>query len=310
MKFAKSSLCLALLSGLSFNALAEVDIYGKANVTVQSSDDGEGSFTEIKSNASRFGLKGSEKITDGLEVVYKFEFQVDVSDADSKGDNDDNISARNQYVGLKGAYGQVVVGRNDTALKQSQGKLDLFNDLEGDIKNVFKGENRLGDSITYTSKSYEGFKVLATFIAEDDVDADNGYSMAVTYGDSALKKSAVYAAIAADSEVNGYDVVRATVQGKIEDFRVGAMYQTQEKVDGSAEADGYLVNAAYLMGSNTFKMQYQTMDFDDSDDKSAISVGVDHKLNKNLKVFGFYSSFDMDNNVDQDYLGLGMEYKF
>ena len=310
MNFVKSSLCVALVSGLSFSAFADVDVYGKANVTVQSSDDGEGSFTEIKSNASRFGLKGSEKITDGLEAVYKFEFQVDVSDADSKGDNDDNISARNQYVGLKGAYGQVVVGRNDTALKQSQGKLDLFNDLEGDIKNVFKGENRLGDSITYTSKSYEGFKVLATFIAEDDVDADNGYSMAVTYGDSALKKSAVYAAIAADSEVNGYDVVRATVQGKIEDFRLGAMYQTQEKVDGSAEADGYLVNAAYLMGSNTFKVQYQTMDFDDSDDKSAISVGVDHKLNKNLKIFGFYSSFDMDNNVDQDYLGLGMEYKF
>ena len=309
MKFAKSSLCLALLSGLSFNALAEVDIYGKANVTVQSSDDGEGSFTEIKSNASRFGLKGSEKVSDGLEAVYKFEFQVDVSDADSKGD-DDNISARNQYVGFKGGFGQVVIGRNDTALKQAQGKLDLFNDLEGDIKNTFKGENRLGNSVSYASNSYEGFKVLASFIAEDDVDAKNGYSVALTYGDAGLKKSAVYAAVAADSEVNGYDVVRATVQGKIEDFRLGAMYQTQEKVDGSAEADGYLVNAAYLMGSNTFKVQYQTMDFDDSDDKSAISVGVDHKLNKNLKVFGFYSSFDMDNNVDQDYLGLGMEYKF
>ncbi|PHQ94472.1 MAG: porin [Pseudoalteromonas sp.] len=309
MKFAKSSLCLALFSGLSFNALAEVDIYGKANVTVQSSDDGEGSFTEIKSNASRFGLKGSEKISDGLEAVYKFEFQVDVSDADSKGDKD-NISARNQYVGFKGGFGQVVIGRNDTALKQAQGKLDLFNDLEGDIKNTFKGENRLGNSVSYASNSYEGFKVLASFIAEDDVDAKNGYSVALTYGDAGLKKSAVYAAIAADSEVNGYDVVRATVQGKIEDFRLGAMYQTQEKVDGSAEADGYLVNAAYLMGSNTFKVQYQTMDFDDSDDKSAVSVGVDHKLNKNLKVFGFYSSFDMDNNVDQDYLGLGMEYKF
>ncbi|MEL0604845.1 porin [Pseudoalteromonas undina] len=310
MNFVKSSLCIALVSGLSFSAFADVDVYGKANVTVQSSDDGEGSFTEIKSNASRFGLKGSEKITDGLEAVYKFEFQVDVSDADSKGDNDDNISARNQYVGLKGAYGQVVVGRNDTALKQSQGKLDLFNDLEGDIKNVFKGENRLGDSITYTSKSYEGFKVLATFIAEDDVDADNGYSMAVTYGDAALKKSAVYASVAADSEVNGYDVVRASIQGKVESFKLGAMYQTQEKVDGSAEAGGYLLNAAYSMGKNTFKVQYQAMDFDDSDDKTAVSVGVDHKFNKNIKVFGFYSSFDMDNNVDQDYVGLGMEYKF
>lgn len=310
MKFVKSSLCLALLSGLSFNALADVDIYGKANVTVQSSDDGEGSFTEIKSNASRLGVKGSEKINDSLEAVYKFEFQVDVSDADSKGDNDDNISARNQYVGLKGAFGQVVIGRNDTALKQSQGKLDLFNDLEGDIKNVFKGENRLGNTVSYSSNSYEGFKVLATFVAEDDVDADNGYSMAVTYGDVALKKSAVYASIAADSEVNGYDVVRASIQGKIENFKLGAMYQTQEAVDGSAEADGYLLNAAYSMGSNTFKVQYQDMDFDDSDDKSAISVGLDHKLNKNIKVFGFYSSFDMDNNVDQDYVGLGMEYKF
>ena len=276
MKFVKSSLCLALLSGLSFNALADVDIYGKANVTVQSSDDGEGSFTEIKSNASRLGVKGSEKINDSLEAVYKFEFH--------------------QYVGLKGAFGQVVIGRNDTALKQSQGKLDLFNDLEGDIKNVFKGENRLGNTVSYSSNSYEGFKVLATFVAEDDVDADNGYSMAVTYGDVALKKSAVYASIAADSEVNGYDVVRASIQGKVENFKL--------------EADGYLLNAAYSMGNNTFKVQYQDMDFDDSDDKSAISVGLDHKLNKNIKVFGFYSSFDMDNNVDQDYVGLGMEYKF
>ncbi|WP_409423872.1 porin [Pseudoalteromonas sp. RW-H-Ap-1] len=309
MKFVKSSLCVALLSGLSFNALADVDVYGKANVTVQSSDDGEGSFTEIKSNASRFGLKGSEKITDGLEAVYKFEFQVDVSDADSKGDKD-NISARNQYVGFKGSFGQVVIGRNDTALKQAQGKLDLFNDLEGDIKNVFKGENRLGNSVSYASNSYEGFKVLASFIAEDDKDAKNGYSVALTYGDSGLKKSAVYAAVAADSEVNGYDVVRASIQGKVENFKLGAMYQTQETVDGSAEADGYLLNAAYLMGSNTFKVQYQTMDFDDSDDKTAVSVGVDHKFNKNIKVFGFYSSFDMDNNVDQDYVGLGMEYKF
>ena len=69
------------------------------------------------------------------------------------------------------------------------------------------------------------------------------------------------------------------------------MYQTQEKLDGSAEADGYLVNAAYLMGSNTFKVQYQAMDFDDSDDKSAVTVGVDHKLNKNLKVFRLLLKF-------------------
>ncbi|MEL7307146.1 MAG: porin, partial [Pseudomonadota bacterium] len=95
---------------------------------------------------------------------YKFEFGVDVSDADSKGDNEDNITARNQYVGVKGSFGQVVIGRNDTAMKQSQGKVDLFNDLEADIKNGFKGENRLGNTISYASNDFSGFKVLATYV--------------------------------------------------------------------------------------------------------------------------------------------------
>ncbi|ASD68318.1 porin [Pseudoalteromonas piscicida] len=309
MKLTKTALALSLLSAFTFQANAEVDVYGKANVSVQSSDDGAGSATEIKSNASRFGFKGSEKLDSGLEVIYKLEFQVDVSDADSKGDKD-NITARNQYVGLKGNFGEVVIGRNDTALKQSQGKLDQFNDLESDIKVLFKGENRLGDSISYKSPSFNGFRVLGSFIAEDSKEGENGFSTALTYGDAGLKESTIYAAIAADSEVNGYDTVRFTVQGKVADFKLGAMYQTQEKVDGSAEADGYLLNAAYKLGNATLKAQYQVIDFDAGDKVDGVSVGVDYKLAKNAKVYGFYSTFDADNQVEKDYLGLGIEYKF
>ncbi|PAX99394.1 porin [Pseudoalteromonas sp. HM-SA03] len=309
MKLTNTALALSLLSAFTFQVNAEVDVYGKANVSVQSSDDGAGSVTEIKSNASRFGFKGSEKLDSGLEVIYKLEFQVDVSDADSKGDKD-NITARNQYVGLKGNFGEVVIGRNDTALKQSQGKLDQFNDLEGDIKVLFKGENRLGDSISYKSPSFNGFRVLGSFIAEDSEEGENGFSTALIYGDAGLKESTIYTAIAADSEVNGYDTVRFTVQGKVADFKLGAMYQTQEKVDGSAEADGYLLNAAYKLGNATLKAQYQVIDFDAGDKVDGVSVGVDYKLAKNAKVYGFYSTFDADNQVEKDYLGLGIEYKF
>ncbi len=308
MQFAKSTLALALAAGLSFPALADVTVYGKANVSLQSSDEGEGSFTEIKSNASRFGLKGSENLSEGLDVIYKLEYQVDLSDADSKNGND-NIVPRNQYVGLKGNFGEVVIGRNDTALKQAQGKVDLFNDLEADLKHIFKGENRLGNSITYTSNSLNGFKVIGSFIAEDTVDGKNGYSVAVTYGDAGLKKTPVFASVATDSDVKGYDIVRATVQGKVAGFKLGAMYQTQENTATGADADGYMVNAAYGIGNTTLKAQYQTMDFDGSD-KSGISAGVDYKLNKNTKLYGFYTSFDMDSGNDDDYLGVGIEYKF
>ncbi|WP_462159233.1 porin [Pseudoalteromonas sp. GB56] len=308
MKFAPSALVVAVLSGLSFNALADTSIYGKVNVTAQSSDEGEGSFTEIKSNASRLGFKGSEKLTDSLDVVYKLEFQVDVSDADSKGDSD-NITARNQYVGLKGNFGQVVVGRNDTALKQSQGKVDLFSDLEGDIKSIFKGENRLGNTVTYSSKSFNDFQVIATYIAEDSVDGDDGYSVALTYGDSGLKNSKVFASIAADSDVKGYDIVRATVQTKLAGVKLGAMYQTQEPAEGGEDADGFMVSAAYAIDKTVLKAQYQTMDFG-GEDRSGITAGVDYKFSKTTKLFGFYTKFDNDAQDDKDYLGVGIEYKF
>lgn len=309
MKLVKSTLFLSVLSALSFNAQADVKVYGKANVSVQSTDEGDGSATEIKSNASRFGFKGAEKLDDGLEVIYKLEFQVDVTDADSKGDKD-NITARNQYVGIKGSFGEVVIGRKDTAFKLSQGKIDLFNDLEGDIKNLFKGENRLGNSISYKSNSFNGFKVQGTFIAEDDTDGQNGYSAALTYGDSKLKSSNIYAAVSTDSEVKGYDAVRFALQGKIAGWKLGAIYQMQERVDGSDEADGYLFNAAYKVGANTFKAQYQVIDFDQGDKIDGFSVGVDHKLNKVTKLYGFYSTFDGDNQVERSYLAAGIEYKF
>ncbi|CCQ10178.1 putative outer membrane porin [Pseudoalteromonas luteoviolacea B = ATCC 29581] len=305
MKFTKSALLLAILAGVSGSAVANVDVYGRANVSVQSSDEGEGSTTEIKSNASRFGVKGSEKLDNGLEVIYKMEFQVDVAD-----DEGDNIKARNQYVGLKGGFGEVVVGRNDTAFKQSQGKLDLFNDLEGDIKRLFKGENRLGDTVSYKSMDLNGFRFLATYIAKDTSDGKSGVSTAVTYGDSGLKNSNVYVSLAADSEVKGYDAVRFGVHTKVSGVKLGAMYQTQEKVDGTADADGYLLNAAYSMGANTFKVQYQTMDVDGADSLDGISLGIDHKLSKEAKLYGFYSTFDADSQTEDTYFGIGMQYSF
>lgn len=308
MKHTYNKIAVALLSSLSISAFAaDVDIYGKANLSVQSSDEGEGSFTEVKSNASRIGLKGTHELGDGLTVIYKAEFQVDLDGDSAKGDS---ITDRNQYVGLAGNFGEVLLGKNDTMLKQSQGKVDLFSDLNGDIKNLWKGENRMADTISYKSPKFNDFRVGVTYIAEDSVDAEDGVSVAVFYGDKKLKKSKVFASVAVDSEVKGYDITRATVQGKVGGVVLGAMVQTQEKIDGSAEMDGYMVSAKYKMDKVTFKGQYQAANFDGGDDKSGITVGADYSLAKSTKVYTFYTSFDMDSGEDQDYLAAGIEYKF
>jgi len=313
MKLVKNTLALTICSIITLPTFAaDVDVYGRADVSVQSSDAGEGSFTEVKSNASRIGLKGTHKLNDDLEVVYKAEFQVDLDGDSAKGDS---ITDRSQYVGLKGGFGEVLLGKNDTMLKQSQGKVDLFSDLNGDIKNLWKGENRMADTISYKSPKFSDISVGVTYIAEDAIDAEDAISVAVFYGDKKLKKSKIYASIAMDSEVKGYDTTRAIVQGKVAGVTLGAIYHTQENVDGTAkvgevEMDGFMVSAKYTIEKVTLKGQYQTADYDGGDTLSGVTIGADYPLAKSTKLYAFYTSFDMDTGADEDYLAVGIQYKF
>ena len=310
MKLSYSTLTAALLSTLSISTFAaDVNIYGKANLTVQSSDSEDGSFTEVKSNASRIGFMGGQALDNDLELLFKAEFQVDLDGDSEKGNS---ITDRNQYLGVKGKFGTVLLGKNDTVLKQSQGKVDLFSDLNGDIKTLWKGENRMSDTITYKSPKFNGFQVGVTYIAEDAIDAEDGTSIALFYGDKALKKSKYYAAVALDSEVNGYDTMRLTVQGKVAGFTLGAIAHTQEKVSDGSEVDGFLVSAKYSIDKITLKGQFQTAEHDGGEDRSGMTIGADYKLGKSTKVFAFFSTFDldMDSAEDYDYLAVGLEYKF
>ncbi|MDP7591326.1 MAG: porin [Litorilituus sp.] len=319
MKFVKSSLALAAFSALPVSVMAteipSIDIYGRANLSIQSSDEGEGHFSEVKSNASRIGLKGSYELNENLEVVYKAEFEVDF-------DGDGDVwKARNQYVGLKGTFGEVLLGKNDTMLKQSQGKTDLFSDLNGDIKYLWVGENRLSDTLTYKSPSFSGFQLGATYQAEDQVNGKDSLSVAAFYGDKKLKKSTIFASVAYDSEVKGkskdggagsgyYDTVRATVQGKVSGVTLGLMIQNQENIETGAKMNGVMVSAKYNVGATTVKGQYQMADHKEGDDRSGITAGVDYKLAKSTKVYAYYTSFDMDTANDEDYLAAGIQFNF
>ncbi|WP_159818734.1 porin [Colwellia sp. 20A7] len=307
MKLVKGALSLMLCSvGIGSAYAANVDIYGRANVSLQSSDDGEGRYSELKSNASRIGFKGTHDLNDDLEVVYQAEFQIDID-----GDSDDAFTARNQFIGLRGAFGEVLLGKNDSILKQSQGKTDLFSDLNGDIKTLWAGENRLSDTVTYKSPKFNGFQLGLTYIVEDSVEGEDALSIGAFYGDKNLKKSQVYAAIAYDAEVKGFDTIRATVQTKISDVIVGLVLQNQEDIATGAEMDGVMVSAKYTIGATTLKGQYQIADHKGSDKNSGLTAGADYKLASDTKLYAFYTTFDVKTeNQDADYLGVGIQYDF
>ena len=293
-------------------------VYGKANLSVVNQDFGSYDEWTLNSNASRLGLKGKTEISDGLEIVYQAEYEICIDSGDCKGQT---FKQRNTFVGIKGGFGMVLVGKHDSPTKLAAGKVDLFNDLEGDIKNAFEGENRLSNIIAYTSPTMNGFTTTLAMIpgegadvdqdGQDDTGLSDGLSYSVNY-----TKDSIYLAIAGDQDVDKQDLLRFVAQYQIDALKLGVMYQQNEDNLGTKDESGYFVSAAYKLDNNiTLKAQYGTIEDDvDGDKEQTLSLGADYKLAKNTKVFAFYTNNTdsaVDSNDDEfSALGIGMEHKF
>ena len=296
------------------------DIYGKINVSIVNADTGSDDTYKLNSNASRLGVKGKTEIADGLYAVYKAEFEMCVDDGDCKGQT---FTQRNIMGGIKGSFGTVWAGKHDTPTKLAQNKIDLFNDLEGDIKSTFEGENRVSNIVAYTSPTMNGFSTTVAMIpgegADVDGDGDGKDDTGLTDGTSysvSYTMNNLYVAIAGDQDVDSQDLIRLVAQYKMDALKVGVMYQQNEDNLGTKDESGFFVSAAYQLDEKTIlKAQYGSIEDDaDGDEEETLSLGADYKLAKGTKVYVFYtdntdSSVGKEDKEDSTF-GLGMEHKF
>ena len=247
---------------------------------------------------------------DGLEAIYQAEYEVDPVDGTADEKNGRTFKQRNSFVGIKGSYGTLFLGTHDTALKKSQSKIDLFNDLAGDIKNILQGENRMSDFIGYTTPTLgEGFS--ATFNAikgteEEGNSIGDSTSISLNY-----KTKSFYAAIAFDSELKGYDTTRISIQVPFNRTQIGIIYQDTEKLSSGLEEDGYVLSLSQKIGEKgVFKIQLAESDMKLGSGKQT-SIGYDYKLSKKAKAFVFYTDLSGDSlSKEKEISALGFEYKF
>ena len=293
-------------------------VYGKANLSLVDQDSGDTSGWNLNSNASRLGIKGESKISEELAVVYQVEYEVCIDSGDCKGQT---FKQRNTFLGLKGNFGMVSAGKHDTPTKLAAKKVDLFNDLEGDIKNAFEGQNRVSNVVAYTSPKMNGFSAtLAMIPAEgEDVDQDgqddtglkDGLSYSINY-----TKDNLYLAIAGDQDIDEQDLVRMIAQYQIDALTLGFLYQQNQDNLGAKDESGYFFSAAYSLNPDiTLKAQYGEIEDDiDGDKEQTLSLGADYKLSKNTKTFIFYTdNTDSEVGLSEDAFtafGIGMEHKF
>ena len=303
-------LFMLLLFPVLYLQSEEPTVYGKLWISVESQDTASGTEVDMVSNASRLGIKGSMDFGEGIEAIYQAEYEVDPVDGTADESKDRTFKQRNSFVGLKGSMGTIFLGKHDTATKKSQKKIDLFNDLAGDIKNRLQGENRMSDLVGYTTPKINGFS--ATFNAikgtEGLGDDSIGDSTSTSFS---YDSENFYIALAFDSELKGYDSTRLTLQIPFDRSQLGIMFQDSEKLSTGVEEDGYVISFSQKVGDKgTLKFQQAESDMK-LDSGKQFSFGYDYKLSSKAKAFFFFTDLSGDNtSKEKEITGIGFEYKF
>ena len=308
-------LSLAIIAA-SLNATtvlaADPKVYGKANLSLNSSDNNGSDTIKLNSNASRFGIKGSFDATDSIKAIYKFEYETFIDDGDDGSESNSELKQRNIYAGFQGNFGTIIAGNHDTPTKLAQGKVDRFNDLVlGDIKNVIQGENRSKNIIMYTTPKMNGLAATVAFVPseKENGDVSDGISAAITYKADGYSFTVAHDnGETIDSSVES--LTRLVGEYKGDGFKLGALYQVAD--EGNNDEDGFVLSGEYKLSNGLIlKGQFAQSD-DESKEITQTAVGVDYKLGKKSKIFSYYTNVETDTGVttDENTFAVGYEIKF
>lgn len=200
----KTLAALAVLGAFAGSALAaEVQLYGildtgvgYSHIDIDKPDVNDVDSLEMKSgvgSGSRWGLKGTEELGNGLTVGFILEdgFDSDTGSEDSTG----VMFNRESSLFLQGNFGKIALGRMG-ALNSGQsswskvGMINAFGTSYGEFtaqaSNVFSLAGQWDNMIAYESPDFAGFKVFAQYGMgsndhENESSSDRFYSLGLTY---------------------------------------------------------------------------------------------------------------------------------
>lgn len=315
---------------ISMSAISAPKVYGKLNITLNNngSDGVNEKEIDLISNSSRLGLKGQLEMQDGLVGLYQIEYQIDPVDGHARdevrGENgeikvtDSTFTQRNSYVGLKGSFGTIKLGKHDTPLKKASLKVDLFNDLKGDIKNITDGENRITSFLGYDSPVFGGGVSISVSLSKGKDDGVVGTDLDGEFGtnlSASLKYDieVIQFVIATEkASIKGFDHNRLGMMIPAGPVTIGLIHTTTESTVGnSVDYDATTISIAGKVADGNGRVKFQYGTSDKSAGLTQTQIGYDHKLFKNFKILAYHTVRSQDAaNSDDAHTGLGIEYKF
>ncbi len=224
--------------------------------------------SQLNSNASRIGIRGSEALTANTDVVYQLEYGVDV-DA-----NTDQFYSRDTYLGLSNKqYGTLLAGR----LKAIDGRVDYANVTEG---GVMGGDNvlasfdapRANNTFAYVAPTYNDVTVSAMYVMDEN--SDNVVTKNKVL-DNNGNKIGYFETTKAGFDTFGRDAFGVAAQYEPNaPYRAGISYiQAGDALKAVRLSGAYDLSPTYTIGA-----LYQNTDYDSDDKENAFTLSVSHKV--------------------------------
>jgi predicted porin len=281
------------------------EVYASARVGIKYTDakleDTSAAATsdfDVKSFASRFGMRGETDLGNGMSGFGRYEFGV----------SDSGISQRHLYVGVKGDFGSVLMGKTyHTFYNYVVGPLD--NPWWHSTNTMVESVGRTGNGITYAggagAVSFGATVYMVSDAEETPADAiELGASFAV--GDSTIGVG--YRSVDIDGAVPGQgngtdeDVMAVAWSGiGIGSTTLGVSYMNQDKDNGIVV--DWAIGNAYV--------HLETVDYDAGQTPMDITFGYTQSLGRKTTMYYELNSKDADSgNSDDDYMAVMAVLKY
>ena len=295
----KKLLAIAVAAALTAPAaMAETTLYGKLHASA-----GQVKTTGVKENVveshnSRIGVKGSTELDNGLSATYGVEYGLNLDGDNGTSATAKTLNARNTFVGVKGGFGEVRVGRHDTPAKLATAGLDAFADGYADMSNIIEADGQRVDNVVAYIGKFGPVGVAAahsTDISAEDTDGGkDANSMLVNYSNGPIYAGLGHTAVQATKKMTNLGLGYKAEAGH---FANMVVEQVKDTATGNKTDNAY-VAGGFKTGAATLKVGYGESKFKPTGQKEKqTTLGVDYSLGKKTST---YLLLNEDKNIDLD----------
>ncbi|WP_302139233.1 porin [Halomonas alkalicola] len=335
----KTLLATAIAGALGVSAAAQaatvydqdgtrLDLYGRIALGIQGGGERtetasiDGQDVELKANGtefvdvlSRFGLRGTQRISDDLTAYGNFELRPRLDEV-----NRDGQQVRNSFLGLRSnAFGSVQAGNFDNFyLNTVAAPFDVY--INQGLELTGGGFQGRGDSLGYISPNLEGFQVYLMgkhYTGNGNVAGSDGSNSSTinTAGGAVYEVDALRLAL-------GYTQDRVSAGGIGENVYGGsASYEFVPGFSGRLayeyqddREDKIGVGMTYAINEWSFNLDYYRIESQgaqkelqradgESTSRNAWAAGAYYKVSSNFDVFAEVYEADQDTILDRDTTG-------